>query len=264
MMTPDHEVRAAMLISGGGTTMEAILRARARGELDGIRPVAVIASRPDAAGIQKAKDLGYATYIVDRTSYENPGEYGQSLLTLLRELKVDLISQNGWLPKTPKSVVTAYSGRIINQHPGPLDPGRIDFGGKGMYGIRVSAARLGYAWRTADSREHWTEATMHRVTEEYDKGSLIAVSRLAIPEFGQPVTVAELSGSLQQSFIEGAHDLQDSLIVKEHQLVVDTLRTIGETRSIPLYTRSSPLIAQSYIPFVQEAKTAAIQIFPVG
>ncbi len=258
------EIKTALLISGSGSTAEAVLEARHKGELDGIYPVAVIASRSDAPGLEKARRYHVDTYVVDRKMYQTSKQFGDDLLTLLKTLGVEFVSQNGWLPKTPDSVIEMYAGRIINQHPGPLDPGRVDFGGKGMYGSRVSAARLGYAWLSHDPNEHWTEATIHNVTQEYDKGGLIAVSRQSFSELGRPVTVADLTTSLAQAFIEGACDLQDSLIRREHQLVIETLRTIGATQSIPIYQRDRPLIPAVYILFVEEAKSAAIQTFPQG
>ena len=127
----DGSIRFAMLISGSGTTAEAVLKAWRNGEIDSMLPVAVIASRSDALGIEKARALGVPTFVADNSI----------LLPLLRQLRVDVGFQNGWLPLTPALMVRAYKGRIINQHPGPLDPaGPVDFGGHGMYGARVTAA----------------------------------------------------------------------------------------------------------------------------
>ena len=173
-----------------------------------------------------------------------------------------MVSQNGWLPLTPKSVVSAYRGWIINQHPGPLDPGRpVDFGGKGMFGTRVSAARLAYAWAAEEG--YWTEATVHQVTEEFDKGGLIATSAMPLPELGTSTTVCELVES-PAMLLEATRDVQTWLLPQEHALVVDTLRTIGEIGTVPVYTREKPLIPTKNISIAIGAKQAAVQIFPNG
>lgn len=256
------ELKTAFLISGAGSTVEAVLHARKKGELDGVQPVAVIASRPDAAGIERARSLGVAAYVVNRRSYADAHAFGQTLLQLLDDLKVDLLSQNGWLPKTPDNVIDAYKGHVLNQHPGPLDPGAIDFGGKGMYGIRVAAARLGYAWLTSDRDEHWTEATMHEVTREYDRGALIAVSRMEMPGLGRPVTIAELTDRFTETLARESGYVQARLLPHEHELVISTLRTIGSTGEIPRFVRETPLVPDAYTSFAADAKSLAVQLFP--
>lgn len=256
------EIKTALLISGGGSTAEAILTARKKGELDGIHPIIVIASKYDIEGIEKAKAFDVPVYVLNRKNYATPELFGHALLELLRIYHVDLISQNGWLPRTPDSIVSAYAGRIINQHPGPLDPGRTDFGGKGMYGVRVTGARLAYAWLTANPAEHWTEATVHHVTAEYDKGKLIAVSRLQFSDIGRSVTVAELTDGLSETYAGQVKELQDYLLLREHALVVHTLRKIGQSQAIPEHTRIGPVVPDQYIPLVEQAKHVAIQVFP--
>ncbi len=242
--------------------MESVLDARERGELDGIHPVAVISSRPDAGGLEKAKTLGVETYVVNRQEYPYAAGFGRDLLTLLWRLKIDLVSQNGWLPLTPESVVSAYRGWIINQHPGPLDPGRaVDFGGKGMFGTRVTAARVAYAWEAREG--YWTEATVHQVTEEFDNGGLIATSAMPLPEPGTSTTVCELVES-PAMLLEATRDVQTSLLPQEHALVVDTLRTIGSTGNVPVYKREKPLVPSAYVDIAHQAKQAAIQLYPNG
>lgn len=254
-------VRLAMLISGSGSTMEAVLIAWKRGNLAGIEPVGVIASKGDAKGIQKAKALGIATYVLE-TNKRPAQEWGNDLLALLQRLNVDWVSQNGWLPLTPLPVVRAYSGRIINQHPGPLDPGRpIDFGGKGMYGSRVTAARLMYAWVSGEG--YWTEGTVHHVTSEFDKGTIVATSRLALPNHEVPTTIEKLMRN--PIFLkEKTAEVQATLLAKEHALVISTLKRMGESGRVPHYRRTVPLVPKANISIAQQAKDAAITLFPHG
>ena len=138
-------LRTAFLISGGGTTMAAALDAISCGRLTGIVPACVIASKPDAGGIANAVDRGIDEaniIIVKRRDFSSAENYAEALLFFLRRKGVRLVSQNGWLPMTLRAVIGEYPGMIINQHPGPLHPGRPDFGGKGMFGRAVHAARL--------------------------------------------------------------------------------------------------------------------------
>lgn len=256
----NHEFALVMLISGSGSTAEAVLHARERGELDGIRPVAVIASRPDAKGLEKARAYGVSTHVIDRSKYQDRARFGQDLLKLLTALKADIVSQNGWMPITPANVVQAYEGRIINQHPGPLDPGRaIDFGGKGMHGTAVTCARLAYAWTAGEG--YWTEATVHHVVEGVDKGDIIAVSTHTLPHLGYPTSIALLHED-PGMLMEMTRSIQADLLPQEHALVVDAFRAVGATRSFPLYERSCPLVPEQYMGIAQEAKELAVSLFP--
>ena len=121
-------LRIAMLISGGGTTMEQIMIAcKSGGQLFGkVRPVLVIGSRHGIKGLDRAMghglELGKDTFVLEPKSYSEPLAFGEAVLTLCKQRAVDLIGQYGWLPLTPANVVEAYQGSMINQRPGPLRP----------------------------------------------------------------------------------------------------------------------------------------------
>lgn len=260
-MARNDKLRLALLISGSGTTAEAIIKACQKGELEKVTPVAVIASRPNSPGIQKAKNLGVETFVVQRRDFPTITAFGEKLLEILRNLKVDLVSQNGWLPLTPANVVAEYNGRIINQHPGPLDPGRIDFGGKGMYGARVICARLAYEWAVGE-RDPWTESTIHWVNEEYDKGDLIRVVRMSIPPQGRAVKIAELRKNPQE-LIKITKIVQVSLLPLEHQNVIAALEALAKGEK-PAFRRLKPLIPNNQTRIIYEAKKLAKELFPDG
>ncbi|RJR16376.1 phosphoribosylglycinamide formyltransferase, partial [Candidatus Microgenomates bacterium] len=170
--------RLAILISGSGSTASAIIAACQNSQLN-LQPVLLISSNTQAAGLGKAQKLGVATQVVNPQESNSLKEFGEKLLAVLKKHSVDLISQNGWLPKTPLNVVHAFENKISNQHPGPLDPNSpVDFGGMGMYGIRVIAARLLYIWLTRSYP--WTESCVHLVTSEFDKGDVIRTERLVV------------------------------------------------------------------------------------
>lgn len=238
-MPANKPLNVAILISGGGTTMQAIIQACQSGELSGINPAVVIASRPDAGGILKAQALGIPTVLAG------------DLLEFLDKYQIDLVSQNGWLPLTPLEVINKYPSMIINQHPGPLDPGRgNDFGGQGMYGARVFCATLIYTQLTKQDFD--TELTTHFVTKNFDEGDLIRVTKSTIKY------IPDLA-----DFVSATQKLQSELLPLEHQNVIATLKLFQEG-SVNGYRRSTPLIPTKNIPYLNQAKQLAIKLFPHG
>ncbi|MBI2029137.1 phosphoribosylamine--glycine ligase [Candidatus Gottesmanbacteria bacterium] len=175
-------LRLAILISGSGTTMEAIIKACKFGKLkEKIDPVVVISSNSAALGIEKAKKLGIKVEVVKNR---------KNLLKTLKKYKPDIVSQNGWLPLTPIDVIRAYKNRIYNQHPAPLDPkNHLHFGGKGMYGLAVHAKILDFQKRAG--RNFPTEATIHRVSKEFDTGEVIARKQVPVYMSDTPEILAK-------------------------------------------------------------------------
>lgn len=260
-MIRNSEIPLAILISGSGTTMNRVIEAHKTGELTGVVPIAVISSKPDAAGLVKAQQHGIKTFVVSPKEYATKEEFGDHLLDTLRRVGAHLFFQMGWLPKTPPTVVEAFGGRGANQHPGPLDPGRLDFGGKGMYGARVIAARLAYALVTGE--DHWTEATTHQVTHEYDQGRTISVRRLELPWLLEPVTFAYLRQE-PQMFIDTTRDVQARLLPLEHENVIRALQMFADFGWHADLSRDHPLIPAGNEHVVYGAKALAIQMFPNG
>ncbi|MBI2889050.1 MAG: phosphoribosylglycinamide formyltransferase [Candidatus Liptonbacteria bacterium] len=252
-------MRIALLISGGGTTAEAIIRATKAGRLTSIEITCVIASgaeaRPPslrsgvsgrAGGIERAKKAGAPekdVLVLSPKSFPSREEFGEAIIKECRARGVDFVGQYGWLVKTPENVVAAFEGRIVNQHPGPLDPGRLDFGGKGMFGRRVHAARLFFV--RAAKRDFWTEATAHRVVAEYDKGAVLCAKRVSILESDTPETLAARA------------------LPVEHEVQIETLAMFakGEVQEIK---REMPLVFPGEEKILEEAKRKAMVMFPNG
>lgn len=132
---------------------------------------------------------------------------------------------------------------MVNQHPGPLDSGRPDFGGQGMYGLRVHAARLYFVQMV--NRDYWTEATAQRVASEYDKGAVLLAERVPILKNDTPET------------------LQQRVLPVEHQVQIRTLKAFSEG-NIPLFVREQPLIFPGEEKILEEAKKLAIEKYPKG
>lgn len=254
-------MKTALLISGGGTTAEAVIKAAHDKRFKKIEPILVIASRPDAGGIKKAQNLGVETHVINPADFSSPQRFNELLLKALLDRHIKLVSQNGWLPLTPANVVETYRKRIINQHPGPLDPGRdIDFGGRGMYGSRVTAARLAYLWATGDDR--FTEATTHFVTEEFDRGEIIRAVRMNLPALSRIISIAEMTAK-PQPLIEATAQVQAALLPVEHENVIQTLIDFENGEAYG-HVRPAPLIPEKYYDILSEAKQLAIQLFPNG
>ena len=226
--------------------MEAIIKATQEGTLPSVIPVLVIASKLDAGGIQKAKALGIADeniVVIEPKSFATPELFGEAILFECKKRNVDFVGQYGWLAKTPDNVCDAYNGMIVNQHPGPLDNGRPDFGGSGMYGMRVHQARLEFVQKT--NHDFWTEATAHRVTPVFDEGKI--VKRKQIPIFQN----------------DTAEILQARVLPVEHEVQIETLRDFSNT-IVAEFVRENPLVLSSEQAILKEAKENAKKLYPHG
>lgn len=238
--------RLALLISGGGSSAQAIIRASKSGQL-AIEPVCVIASTNEAGGIQlvlKEKMAPKDILVLKPKVYVSSEAFGEAILAACRARGIDIIGQYGWMPRTPANVVAVFSGRMINQHPGPLDPGRPDFGGKGMFGKRVHAARLWFVHKTG--QDFWTEATAQLVAEQFDRGALLKTQRLEIlPD-------------------DDAESLQRRLLIVEHEVQIAALQdfALGQVKVLP--PRAHPLIPLNKESLLKEAKQIACIRFPQG
>ncbi len=255
------KIRIALLISGGGTTAEAVIRACQSGELKDIKPVVVISSRADSLGIVRANHLGIPTRVVSPKESVTPTAFGKKILKVLASFRVDVVSQNGWLPMTPVEVIHAYKGKIINQHPGPLDPGRVDFGGKGMFGKRVTCARVAYAWMKGAN--FWTEATTHHVTAEFDKGTVVRRVKMRLPRVTKPIPFRVLRDNTKK-LIHGTNAIADQLLPLEHTNVIETLQMFASGKALPEVRRSRALVSKKDRALVDHAKELAIELFPKG
>ena len=155
--------RIAVLASGGGTNLQAIIDHFASIANPAGSIVLVASNRENSGALERARAARIPTEIIDAT------DDGTALLTLLDNAKVDLVVLAGYLKHIPEKVIRQYHGRIINIHPGLLP----DFGGPGMYGSRVHAAVLA-------SGATSTGLTIHFVDDEYDHGPVIAQWRVRV------------------------------------------------------------------------------------
>jgi phosphoribosylglycinamide formyltransferase 1 len=150
----------AVLASGGGTNLQALLE-HFNGETGRLARVKlVIASRPGIGALDRASAAGVSTAIVDPRLHSDGG--GAELLRVMGEHEVDIVILAGYLHLVPGEVVERFRGRMLNVHPALLPA----FGGAGMYGMRVHRAVL-------ESGARVSGATVHQVDERYDEGAIV-------------------------------------------------------------------------------------------
>jgi phosphoribosylglycinamide formyltransferase-1 len=177
-VTSDAACRIAVLASGGGSNLGALLQRFPPG---GTRAVALVVSdREQAGALERARKAGVPSLVLTPRDFATPEDYGRRLLDVLREHRTDLIVLAGFLRRVPANVVDAYPWRILNVHPALLPR----FGGPGMYGERVHAAVLA-------SGEAWSGASVHFVDAEYDRGPVIAEARVPVLQGDTPESLAQ-------------------------------------------------------------------------
>jgi phosphoribosylglycinamide formyltransferase-1 len=173
----------AVLASGGGSNLQAILDAIASGDLDA-RVVLVASNREQAGALERARVAGVRAEHVPRGD-----DYDSRLHDLLVAAGPDLVVLAGYLRLIDPVTVRAWRGRMLNIHPALLPA----FGGKGMYGIHVHEAVLEYGVRV-------TGVTVHLVDEQYDRGAIVA-------QVPVPVMDDDTPESLQARVLEKEHAL---------------------------------------------------------
>lgn len=246
MTSLKNKIRLAILISGNGTTMEAIIKACRSGRLANVEPVLVISSNPLALGIVKASALGIKDediLAINPKDFANREEFGKKIIEECKLRKVNFIGQYGWHWKTPENVIKEFKNMIINQHPGPLDTNRPDFGGPGMFGLRVHQARLDFVQRV--KRDFWSEATTNRVTKEFDKGAIVKRKQVTI--------LAD----------DTAEILAARMLPVEHEVQIKALVDFTNGTVTEFY-RSEPLIRSGEEKILEECKENAKKLYLNG
>ena len=154
--------RIAVLVSGGGTNLQALIGARDRGELGGGQLAAVISSKADAYALERAAKAGIPGYVVARKDFASNREMTQALVAKLKELDIGLVVLAGFMHILTEEMVQAYPNAILNVHPALIP----SFCGAGYYGLHVHEKALAYGVKV-------TGATVHFVNEEPDGGPII-------------------------------------------------------------------------------------------
>ena len=167
--------RIAVLVSGGGTNLQAIIDAIASGRISNTKIVRVISNKKDAYALERAAKAGIESAAVSRADYPDKESFEKALLSAVDEAKADLIVLAGFLVVLPAELTDRYAGRIINIHPSLIP----SFCGKGYYGLRVHEEALKRGVKV-------TGATVHFVDSGCDTGPIIAQKAVYIEEGDTP------------------------------------------------------------------------------
>ena len=161
--------RIAVLVSGGGTNLQALIDAQQRGELGGGEIAAVISSKKGAFALERAAKAGIPGYVLSRKKFESNQAMTVALVDMLKDLNIDLVVLAGCMVIFSQELVDAYPNAIMNVHPALIP----SFCGPGYYGLHVHEEAIKYGVKLSG-------ATVHFVSEECDGGPIIAQKAVAV------------------------------------------------------------------------------------
>ena len=205
--------RIAVLVSGGGTNLQALIDAEKRGMFGESKIALVLSSKPDVYALERAKNNGIASKVLARKEYADIKEYSRALADTLLAENIDLVVLAGFLTIIDEQVYEAFPNKIINVHPALIP----SFCGKGYYGLRVHEAALEKGVKVSG-------ATVHIVTPECDAGPIILQKAVDVKQNDSPE-------SLQKRIMEEAEWVIlpeavklfcfDRITVKDNKVYID-------------------------------------------
>lgn len=168
----------AVLVSGGGTNLQALIDAEKSGVIKGGKITCVIASNPEAYALKRAENNGIATRIIPRKEYADVASYTKAVTEALIEVKADLVVYAGFMTILDEQIVKAFPYKMMNVHPALIP----SFCGKGFYGLHVHEEALAKGVKLSG-------ATVHFVTEVCDGGPIIMQKAVAVENGDTPETL---------------------------------------------------------------------------
>ncbi len=195
-------LRVAVLVSGGGTNLQAIMDAMTEGKIRQAEIVTVISNNEGAYALERARNYGAEALLLAPKNFPSREDFNQALLDALLERKIDLVVLAGYLVVVPPCVIHAFENRIINIHPSLIP----SFCGTGCYGLHVHEKALARGVKISG-------ATVHFVDEGTDTGPIIMQKAVAVEEGDTPEI-------LQRRIMEQA----------EWVILPETIRLISEGR----------------------------------
>lgn len=202
----------AVLVSGGGTNLQALIDAQNRREINGGEIGMVVSSSPEAYALERAKQANIPGYILPRKNWPSNQAYTRALVSLLQEMGADMVVLAGFMTILTEEIVQAYPNKILNVHPALIP----SFCGKGAYGLHVHEQALDYGVKV-------TGATVHLVTAEPDGGPIVLQKAIDILPWDTPE-------SLQRRVME---ECEWKLLPKAVDLLCrDNLKVEGRTVKI--------------------------------
>ena len=178
--------KIGVLVSGGGTNLQALIDAEKAGELGGGKITLVISSKPDVYALERAENNGIEALTLARKDYESVSDYSLALADRLSAAGIDLVVLAGFLTIIDEKMYERFENRILNVHPALIP----SFCGKGYYGLRVHEAALEKGVKVSG-------ATVHIVTPECDAGPIVLQKAVEVKEGDTPE-------SLQKRIMEEA------------------------------------------------------------
>ena len=173
-----QQKKIAVLVSGGGTNLQALIDAQGRGELGNGKITLVIASKPGVYALERAANAGIEGRVLARKDYDSIAAYSKALADEMTAAGIDLVVLAGFLTIIDEQVYEAFPNRIINVHPALIP----SFCGKGFYGLHVHEAALTKGVKVSG-------ATVHIVTPECDAGPIILQKAVAVMQDDTPETL---------------------------------------------------------------------------
>ena len=167
-----------VLVSGGGTNLQALIDAEKKGMLGNGKITCVIASKADAYALTRAENNGIKTRVLVRKEYSDVAAYSKAMTDALKEEKADLVVYAGFMTILDEQVCSAFPYKMMNVHPALIP----SFCGKGFYGLHVHEAALKKGVKLSG-------ATVHFVTEECDGGPIIMQKAVEVKNGDTPETL---------------------------------------------------------------------------
>lgn len=199
----------AVLVSGGGTNLQALIDAQNRGEIRNGKISLVVSSNPDAYALERAKKNSISTEVIRRKDYAEFDEYDAAITELLKSKGIDLVVLAGFMTILGKQFIAAFENRIINIHPSLIP----SFCGEGYYGLRVHKEALARGVKV-------TGATAHFVNEVCDGGPIIIQKAVEIQNGDTPeILQKRVMQQAEWKILPKAVSLfcEDKIIVKDNK-----------------------------------------------
>jgi phosphoribosylglycinamide formyltransferase-1 len=204
--------RIAVLVSGGGTNLQALIDAEKSGMFGESKISLVLASKPGVYALERAKNHEIPSMVLARKDYDSIGAYSRALADTLTEEKIDLVVLAGFMTIIDEQVYEAFPNRIINVHPALIP----SFCGKGYYGLHVHEAALAKGVKVSG-------ATVHIVTPECDAGPIILQKAVEVREDDTPeVLQKRIMEEAEWIILPRAVKLfcEDRLVVKDNKVYI--------------------------------------------
>ncbi len=213
MLTNERKLKIAVLVSGGGTNLQALIDAQNSGMFPGGEISLVLASKPGVYSLERAKNNNIASLVLPRKEYGSIEEYSKALTDALLERNVDLVVLAGFLTIFDEQLYNAFPNKIINVHPALIP----SFCGKGYYGLHVHEAALAKGVKVSG-------ATVHIVTPECDAGPIILQKAVEVKQDDTPETLQRrIMEEAEWKILPEAVKLfcEGRLTVKENKVYID-------------------------------------------